>query len=67
MGFVTLGAESIKARNAFKAPFELLDELQTSLISRWQRLEQVTFGLFVASLAALLILTYAGVPVVAGP
>ena len=30
----------------------------------WQRLVQLTFGLFVGSLVALLIMLYAGVPMV---
>ena len=37
------------------------------LAARWQTFEQATFGLFMGSLVILLILTYAGVPVVAGP
>jgi len=30
----------------------------------WQRLVQLTFGLFIGSLVALLIMLYAGVPIV---
>jgi len=37
------------------------------LATRWHTFEQATFGLFMGSLVMLLILTYAGVPVIAGP
>lgn len=41
--------------------------LEAVLAAKWQTLEQAAFGLFMGSLIALLIVTYAGLPVVGGP
>lgn len=41
--------------------------LEAVLAAKWQTLEQAAFGLFMGSLIVLLIVTYAGLPVVGGP
>jgi hypothetical protein len=38
--------------------------LKTLLSTNWERLEQVTFALFMGSLITLLVLLYADVPIV---
>ncbi len=45
---------------------KLLGSLQNKLAANWQTFAQVIFGAFIGGLVVLLILLYAGVPIVGG-
>jgi hypothetical protein len=49
-----------------KLGIRLLGSVEKKLAANWQTLSHVIFGAFIGALVILLILLYAGVPIVAG-
>ena len=61
---LTLHWNQGRIKGVLDRAFSLRPRLQTFLGAKWQMLEQITFGLFMGSLIALLILLYADVPII---
>jgi len=49
-----------------KVGIRVLGSIEKTLTANWQTLSHIIFGAFIGGLVVLLILLYAGVPIVAG-